>query len=34
MVLIVAGLRNAWDMTLWMTTRGDTAEAPAVAEGG
>jgi hypothetical protein len=34
MVLIVAGLRNAWDMTLWMTTRGDTAEPPAVAEGG
>ena len=23
-VLIVAGLRNAWDMTVWMTTRGQT----------
>ena len=33
-VLIVAGLRNAWDMTLWMTTRGTTTEPPGVAESG
>ena len=32
--LIVAGLRNAWDMTVWMTTRGQTAEPPGMAEGG
>ncbi len=32
-VLIVAGLRNAWDMTVWMTTRGATDPPPA-AEGG
>ena len=32
-VLIVAGLRNAWDMTVWMTTR-DANPAPPVAEGG
>jgi hypothetical protein len=32
-VLIVAGLRNAWDMTVWMTTR-DPNPAPPVAEGG
>ncbi len=31
-VLIVAGLRNAWDMTVWMMTRGQTTEPPA--EGG
>ena len=33
-VLIVAGLRNAWDMTVWMTTRGQTTEPPGMAEGG
>ncbi len=33
-VLIVAGLRNAWDMTVWMITRGQTAEPPGTAEGG
>lgn len=33
-VLIVAGLRNAWDMTVWMTTSGKTAAPPAPAEGG
>jgi hypothetical protein len=32
-VLLVAGLRNAWDMTVWMTTR-DAIPAPPVAEGG
>jgi hypothetical protein len=32
-VLIVAGLRNAWDMTVWMTTRGANDPPPA-AEGG
>ena len=32
-VLIVAGLRNAWDMTVWMTTRGATDPPPA-ADGG
>jgi len=32
-VLIVAGLRNAWDMTVWMTTRGANDRPPA-AEGG
>jgi hypothetical protein len=31
-VLIVAGLRNAWDMTVWMTTR-DANDPPPVAEG-
>ena len=34
LVLIVAGLRNAWDMTVWMTTRGQTTEPPGMAEGG
>jgi hypothetical protein len=33
-VLIAAGLRNAWDMAVWMTTRGTTAEPPGAAEGG
>jgi hypothetical protein len=33
-VLIAAGLRNAWDMTVWMTTRGATAEPPGAAESG
>ena len=33
-VLIVAGLLNAWDMTVWMTTRGQTAAPPGTAEGG
>ncbi len=33
-VLIVAGLRNAWDITAWMTTRGQTTEPPGTAEGG
>jgi len=33
-VLIVAGLRNAWDMTVWMTTRGDTAAPPGATESG
>ena len=33
-VLIVAGLRNAWDMTVWMTTRGANGLPPAPAEGG
>jgi len=32
-VLIVAGLRNAWDMTVWMTTRGANDRPPAP-EGG
>jgi len=32
--LIVAGLRNAWDMTVWMTTSGQTTEPPRTAEGG
>lgn len=27
-VLIVAGLRNAWDMTVWMTTRGVADDPP------
>ena len=34
LVLIVAGLRNAWDMTVWMTTRGQTTEPPGMAESG
>ena len=33
-VLIVAGLRNAWDMTVWMTTRGQTTAPPGAAESG
>ena len=33
-VLIAAGLRNAWDMTVWMTTRGTTTEPPPATEGG
>ena len=33
LVLIVAGMRNAWDMTVWMTTRGQTEEPPGMAEG-
>ena len=33
-VLIVAGLRNAWDMTVWMTTRTPADRPPAPAEGG
>ena len=32
--LIVAGLRNAWDMTVWMTTRSATDRPPAPAKGG
>jgi hypothetical protein len=32
--LIVAGLRNAWDMTVWMTTRGAADSPSAPAEGG
>jgi hypothetical protein len=32
-VLIVAGLRNAWDMTVWMTTR-DASDPPPMTEGG
>lgn len=32
--LIVAGLRNAWDMTVWMTTRSATDQPPAPVEGG
>jgi hypothetical protein len=34
LVLIVAGLRNAWDMTVWMTTRGAANAPPAAKEGG
>lgn len=34
LVLIVAGLRNAWDMTVWMTTSGQTAEIPETAQSG
>lgn len=33
-VLIVAGLRNAWDMTVWMTTRGGNNPPPAATDGG
>lgn len=29
-VLLAAGLRNAWDMTVWMTTRSVGAEPPSV----
>ncbi len=31
-VLVAAGLRNAWDMTVWMTTRGTTPAPPAATE--
>jgi len=33
-VLIVSGLRNAWDMTVWMTTRGANNAPPAAKVGG
>jgi hypothetical protein len=33
-VLIAAGLRNAWDMTVWMTTHAATGAPPGAAEGG
>ena len=33
-ILIVAGLRNAWDMTVWMTTRGAAGAPPTAADGG
>jgi hypothetical protein len=32
-VLVAAGLRNAWDMTVWMTTRPMNAEPPNAAGG-
>ena len=32
-VLVAAGLRNAWDMTVWMTARSATSEPPAATEG-
>jgi hypothetical protein len=34
MTLIVGGLRNAWDMMVWMTTRGNIPEPPGATEGG
>ena len=33
-VLIVAELRNAWNMTVWMIMCGQTIEPPGTAEGG
>jgi hypothetical protein len=32
-VLVGAGLRNAWDMTVWMTTRSQNPEPPGAAGG-
>ena len=32
-VLLAAGLRNAWDMTVWMTTRSTVPEPPGVTSG-